>query len=348
MSKKRFLYFLKIFFILGVSFHAKAQTSNEAAAYLNKISTQYENIRKEMWDYTSSIAHSRSARKIEKNRIILLKTIDIAINEVKGMSSFNNEYSLRDSVVSFLMLNFNVLNNDFGKIMDMEEIAEQSYDLMEAFLLAQEKANEKLETASERIDIQYLAFANKYNVTIIESTDKISQKLKVASEALKYFNQVYLLFFKAYKQEYYLLDALQRNDINSIEQNRNALFSISEEGIGKLASIGYFKSDNTINSSCKKLLTFYKDEASIKIPVIADFLQTTIDYNKMVTLYESKDRMLLTNDEINKYNDAVNKYKKGINRFNTINNTLNTYRKTNISNWNNSVNSFMARHIPKK
>lgn len=344
---KKVLFSISIYLVLFSSIPVYSQSSSEAASYLNTINEQYEDIRKEMWDYTSAFAHSRSARKVENKRIDLLKTIGKSVKNVSKMQPFNDDYSLRDSVVVFLTLNFDVLNNDFAKIIDMEEVAEQSYDLMEAYLLAQELANKKLETASERIDNQYEAFANKYGVTLIENIDKISIKLKLSSEALKYYNKVYLVFFKAYKQEMYLLDALERKDINAIEQNRNALISISEEGIEKLAEIKHFKGDNSINASCKRMLTFYIDEAENKISIIADFLLVIEEYNKMVAIFESKDRMLLTNEEVNKYNDAVNAYKKGINKFNTTNSTLNNKRNSNINMWNNSVSSYMSRHIPK-
>ena len=36
--------------------------------------------------------------------------------------------------------------------------------------------------------------------------------IRKASESLSYYNQVYLIFFKCYKQEAYVLDAMQRND----------------------------------------------------------------------------------------------------------------------------------------
>ncbi len=346
MNTKMFL--LSVLFLTGISIFSTAQNASDASSYMRLIGNQYENIRKEMWDYTSSMAHSRSARKVEKNRIVLLKTIDKAMHDVKRMPAFNKDYSLRDSVVTFLTLNFNVLNNDFDKIIDMEEVAEQSYDLMEAYLTAQELANDKLDFASDRMDTMYRAFAKKNGVTLIENTDDISKKLEISSAALKYYNQVYLVFFKAYKQEFYLMDALKKNDINSIEQNRNALSGVSDEGIKKLADIGHFKGDNSINSSCKRMLMFYKDEAENKIPIITDFLQTTDEYNKMVAMYQSKDRMLLTKEEVNKYNQAVTNYNKGVNKFNTINKSLNTKRNNNYDMWNNSVSSYMSRQIPKK
>ncbi len=324
------------------------QTAEEAASYLGLISEQYQHIQKETWNYTSTIAHSQSAKKVEKNRINLLKTIKGSIQVVKALPAFDNDFSLRDSVISYLSLNYDVLNNDYSKIIDMEEIAEQSYDLMEAYILAQEKANEKLEASALQMDNQYEAFAHTYNIQLVESNDKLSQKLKSSSEALKYYDQVYLIFFKAYKQEFYLIDALTKNDINSTEQNRNALASIVSEGLEGLKGIGHFNGDNALNTSCKRMLLFYQDEAETKMPVLTDFLQTANEYKKMVSLYQSKDKMLLTNEEINKYNKAVDGYNKGIKTFNTINSSLNTKRNAGLNDWNNSVTSFMNRHVPKK
>ncbi len=345
---KKELFSISFYMLLFFSVPAFSQSTSDAVSYLNIIGEQYENIRSEMWDYTSTMAHSRSAKIVENKRVELLKAIGKSIKVVSNMQPFNKDYSLRDSVVAFLTLDYNVLNNDFARIIDMEAVAEQSYDLMEVYLLAQELANKKLDEASDRIDVQYLAFAEKHGVTLVEKEDNISIKLKRSAEAFNYYNKVYLVFFKAYKQEMYLMDAIKRNDINAIEQNRSALKSISEEGVKKLDVIKHYKGDNTINGSCKKLLTFYIDEAGNKIPIIADFLLVSEEYKKMSALFDSKDRMTLSNEEINKYNESVNAYNKGLTKFNTTNSNLNNQRGNNIDAWNNSVNAFMTRHIPKK
>lgn len=324
-----------------------SQTPSEAVAYMSQISEQNESIQKETWDYISTSARGRSARKVEKKRLTLLKTIHKAIQHIKSLPEFDNDASLRDSVVSFLSLDFIVLNEDYSKIVDMEEIAEQSYDAMEAYILAKEIASDKLEKAFENLESQYESFAAKYEITLVKNTDKISIKLKQASDALSYYNKVYLVFFKANKQEYYMLDALERNDINAIEQNRNALQSIAVEGLEKLTEISHYKGNSSINSSCKKMLMFYQDEAKAKIPILTDFLQVVDEYNKMVALYKSKDRMLLTNEEITQYNQAVEKYNKGISKYQSTNNSLNNKRKMNLEAWQRSVSTFMERYVSK-
>lgn len=338
-----------LFSIVFFSFvRLNAQNSENAVSYMNIISKEYKDIQKKMWDYTSTMAHSHSAKKADNKRINLLNTINSSRSTVLKMSSFNGDNCLKDSVVSFLTLTFHVLNNDFSKIIDMEEVAEQSYDHMEAYMIAQEKANDKLDEASERMDNQYSEFAKKHNITLIESKDDVSKKLEIASAALDYHNQIYLIFFKAYKQEMYLLDAVEKNDINAIEQNRNALSTISAEGLGKLTALGSYKGDNSINAACGRLLNFYKDEAENQITILSDFFITKNEYDEANTMFESKDRMALTSEEVQRYNNAVNKYNKSVAKFNSTNTALNNKRNTNLTNWNNSVASFMTRQVPQK
>lgn len=75
-------------------------------------------------------------------------------------------------------MTYTVLKEDFDKILDMEDIAEQSYDFMEVYVLAKELAN---------------------NITLVEGEmDKKSQKINKASNVLEYYNDVYLIFFKSY------------------------------------------------------------------------------------------------------------------------------------------------------
>ncbi|MDH5597728.1 MAG: hypothetical protein OEY34_01310, partial [Cyclobacteriaceae bacterium] len=268
-------------------------------------------------------------------------------NNLKGIKAFHNDQSLRDSSVSFLNLYFNVFNQDYAKIIDMEEVADQSYDLMEAFLLAQELANNKLEKASENLDRQNKLFADKYGINLVEGNDKTSLKLKNSSEVLNYHNKVYLVLFKAQKQEMYLLNAIEQGNLIAVEQNRNALLSISNEGLSKLLEIKSFKGDNSINSACKKVLLFYKDEVENKMTIITEFLLIKEEYEKTVTLFESKDKSLLTSEEINKYNEMIVKYNNGVNKFNTINTNLYNKRINLLNNWDEAAIHFKSKHIPK-
>ncbi len=69
------------------------------------------------------------------------------------MPSYKGEKAYRDSAVSFMKLYYNVLNEDYSKIINMEDIAEQSYDDMEAYMMAKEMVDKKLEEANEMMKL---------------------------------------------------------------------------------------------------------------------------------------------------------------------------------------------------
>lgn len=324
-----------------------AQATSNPAEYMNQIGKEFKAITTDLWDYTSAAAHGKSARKVENRRKELLKTILEAKNKTRKMADFKDDKSLRDSVVSFLELTYNVLNNDYAKILDMEEIAEQSYDLMEAYLLAQEKASEKLDQASEMISAQEKLFAEKHNVNLLEGKDKTSQKLESAGKVSKYYNVIYLIFFKSFKQEAYLLDAMSKNDVNGIEQNKNALAKWAEAGLLSLDSIQAFNGDVTLKTVCKELLTFYKTEANTKVPEMVNYYLKKENFEKIKTSFDAKPQNQRTKADVDQYNKAVNEMNAEANKVNLIHQDLNKRRSVLLDKWNNTVQTFFHKHTPK-
>jgi hypothetical protein len=176
---------LFLFFSMGNI--ASAQDLNNAGDYLDYITAEFTKISKDTWSYTSAASHGKKAKKVDNLRKELISTVYEAKKKIERMPDFKKDGSLRDSLVSYLNLNYNVLKQDYAKIMDLEDIAEQSYDLMEAYLLAQEIADKKLENAGDMIEAQQIIFADKNNITLVYSEDKISKKLKEANLVYEYY-----------------------------------------------------------------------------------------------------------------------------------------------------------------
>jgi hypothetical protein len=128
-----------------------AQNYDNAVEYMNVISKQRENVSKKFMSYASAAAHGKKARKIESLRAKLLDEVQEARMNIASMPSFKGDKSYRDSTVNFIKLYYNVLNEDYSKIVNMEEIAEQSYDAMEAYMMAQELVEKKLEEGNEKM-----------------------------------------------------------------------------------------------------------------------------------------------------------------------------------------------------
>lgn len=320
---------------------------NIAVQYMDKMQKEINAVMVDTWDYISEVAHGKSARKVESKRRDLLRTSKVAMERVSKMGAYDGSYQFRDSVVSFLRINYIVLNEDYGKILNLEEIAEQSYDLMEAYMLAQDLASDKFDSASERMVRAQTLFAASNNISLFASKDKLTTNLEKAGGVIKHYHEVYLIFFKSYKQEAYLIDAMQKKDINAMEQNKNALINSSADGLEKLKNVVAYKNDKSLIYACKDALEFYQSEASTKMGFLIDFYMQQENFNKIKASFDLKKQSARTAEDVKQYNDAVNEFNRSLTSFNRLNDDLNKSRFGVLNHWNSSVIKFLDKHVPK-
>lgn len=334
-----------IFFLFP--FFSVAQPNNDAYSYLEAIGNEFYEISQNSMSYTSAVSHGKSARKVEKRRAELLAKIKEAERIVRKMGPFKGDHAFRDSVVSYLIINRIVLTEDYGKILNMEEIAEQSYDAMEAYLLAKEKASEKLDAAYAKVKEQQTLFASRNNIKIIDGNSKLGKKLETSAKVFNYYDKIYLLFFKSFKNEAYLMDAMERNDINAMEQTKNALLTSAEQDLAKIGSVGSFSGDATLKTACQQMLNFYKQEASQKIPEVINFHLKRENFEKIKAAMDAKRPNERTQSDIDNYNKSLKEFNESVAKVNTVLNDLNKKRNALLDQWNKASSGFLDRHIPK-
>lgn len=209
--------------------------------YMSDISKILDNVQADLWSYTNAVSHNKSARKIEKRRNDIIETIKKSKDYVWKMPSYKGDKSLKDSAYSFLKVSYAVMTEDYSKLVNMEDVAEQSYDAMEAYLLAKEIASAKQDTAVRRLNNAYKTFAANNNITLTDKRDETAKKLSAASAVYNYYNKIYLIFFKSFKQEIYVMDALNKSNISAIKQNTDALSKFTAEGLSKMDTIRSLK-----------------------------------------------------------------------------------------------------------
>lgn len=341
---KRF--FLSMFYLL-LPVYLFSQNNDAAFKYLSAISENGAAISKRYMSYSSAVAHSKRARKVENRRIDLIKAVADAKKKAAAMACYDNDCALRDSLVLYLTISYYVLNSDYEKIINMEDVAEQSYDKMEAYLKARSMANEKVRNAGDMLGDKFEAFAKSHNIKLSDSKDKLSKDIEKVNRVNDHYDDVFLIFFKAYKQEIYLMDALTRKDYSSAEQNRNALLEIATEGSASLDTMKGFNGDKALIMACKRVQEFYKSEAKDKISVIIDFMLKQENYEKLDKVIGSKDPMLRTQDEVTQFNKAITDVKSAINKYNSASSYLNQNRTSTINAWNNTSQNFLERYVPK-
>lgn len=321
---------------------------NNPGEYLDAIGEEYRTIQKEMWDYTSAAAHGKSTRTVERKRMNLLETTRNARNKVRSMQGYEGNTAYRDSVVSFLDIYYLVLNEDYAEIVNMEEIAEQSYDAMEAYMLAKAEASKKLSSASEMLIEEQNKFAENFNVELMDSEDdELNKKMKVAEEVYAYYNEIYLIFFKSYVTDIYLSEAVNKEDVSAIEQQRSALSEASKEGLAMLENIDPFNGDNSLVVNCRIMLEFYQDQADNQIQHITNYFIKTENFETIKASFDQKSQGDRTQQDIDQYNKAVNDVNEASSKYNSTNQTIYENRKKYIGQWNDAVEKFTDKHVPR-
>jgi uncharacterized protein (DUF1697 family) len=333
--------------VLIFSGHITAQQYDNAGDYIGFINTKSEELTTKYMVYLSAVSHGKSARKVEKRRTDVVNSISDTKYEIMGMPPWKGDKSFRDTTVAYLKTLNIVFNEEYGKIVNMEEIAEQSYDAMEAYMLAQEKAYEKLNEASDKQHEAQKKFAAKNNVNLIESVSEVGSKAKTANEVLSHCNAIYLVFFKPYKQEGYMIEAMNRKNLVGMEQDINSLKKMAEEGMEKLKTAAGYNGDESLITACRMMMDFYQSEAT-RSASLADYFLKEENFKKIGKLFESKPPGKRTQQDIDQYNQSVKDINDARKNFNDTNNDLNKERTAALNKWNKSYNDFLDDHMPRQ
>lgn len=318
---------------------------NTPVEYLNKLSADYEQINKDTWDYIRQASRGKNASKVEKRRKELAATLKSAKYRVSRVRAYQGDASLKNAYARYLDLTYQVINNGYKEIVDMERVAEESYDAMEAYLLMKEQANEKLDSAFNIFYDAFGVFTTTHNIKVNDDKSRIARKLDNAGKVNKYYNKLYLIFFKSSFYENEMIKATSEGRIGDIEQFRQTLETVSREGQSEAKEVGSYNGDNTLKYACIKILEFFVSEATKYMPKQIDFFTKKDRFETLSKNMEAKKRNSLTREEINAYNEALEEYNEAIKSFNETNDYLNKTRNQKYNAFNNSVENFYKKFL---
>jgi len=339
------IYLLSIF-LFTTETNGQAQSS--PVDHMNLFSQREEILSESYMSYMSEVAHGGRARKMEKKRAEVIKAVRESIFEAGKTGPYKGDASLRDAYKAYWTVLLNIFNEEYHKVVDMEEVAEQSYDAMEAYLLIQEKAGDKLENAYEKVAESYKAFALNHQVRLLEAQQtKLSKKLGQTGSVNQYYNTIYLVFFKSYVQEEAMLKALNANDLNGTEQARGSMLKFAIEGLARLDTMKSFQGDGSVIAACRNVLTFQKSEAE-QFSTITGFLISKEEFDKTKKSFDSKPASKRTQKDVDEYNKLLKDFNSSIVSYNKVNGALNTSRAKVLDNWEKVRKRFFDVHVPHK
>jgi len=342
--KKKLLITLVFFACMSVH----AQEFKTPVDYLNYIGKEQENISRSMWKYTSAVAHSKSARRIDNTRKLLVKSIQTASKKIAGLKDgYQGDVEYRNQILEYLSISEKNINEEYDKIIDMQEVAEQSYDAMEAYIMTRDLVNKKIDAENEKAELAQKNFCAKYNITLSENTSELGQKIKISNEVFAYHTELYLIFFKANVTDLYLSNAIEKNDIGGIQQNAATLVQYANEGLEKLKTVKPFGTDNSMVLITKKALEFYQKQGEQFAPKVVAFMMFNEKFETAKKSLESKSDKDRTKEEIDNYNTMVKQVNKEIDTYNKINSANFQEKNALIDQWNNTGESFISSHVPQ-
>ena len=318
--------------------------TNEAVNYHEQLVSPLQEYRIAGYEYIKAITRIRKARKIEKTRQELLKVLENQKERLKRCSPFRDDDTLRYELIRYLDLDYIVLKEDFDKILNMEDINAQSYDQTEAHQLAIDKAVEKLDTSFNILTKAEKNFFNKYEIKTKDVKDELSIKIEKANKAIKYYDTINRIFFKAYKQNAYAMTALNNKDIAGLEQHATTLFSFTEEGLEKLMKKEAYEGDNKFLNSAIEILEFYLHEGKDIYPANVDFYIKADNLQKANKKFDSIKEGDRKQEDVDQYNSAVNVYNKAVKEIIRTNSTSLKKHNELINAWNKTVDEFLKKH----
>jgi hypothetical protein len=337
---------LSVFLLLS-NLSLTAQEFKTPVDYLTFINNEQLQISKSTWKYTQAVAHSKSARRIDATRKQLIKSIEVSSKKIENLTNgYKGDVEYRDQTVHFFDIRKKSLNEEYEKLIDMQEVAEQSYDAMEAYLLTRDLVNKKLDAENENMEKAFNAFALKYNITINNEESDLSKKMQLSNEVFDYHTVLYLIFFKVNFTDNNLSKAIEAKDLGKIQQNASSLLLFANEGLEKIKTIAPFQKDASLLNATKDALEYYKKEAEQFVPNVVSFLMFNDKFENAKNTLEDKSAKDRTKEEIDNYNVMVKQYNKEVDNFNKANNANFQEKNKNINSINTIGDNFISRHIP--
>jgi hypothetical protein len=297
-----------------------AQQFDDPVDYNNFIVGHQTDVVTISMEYISISVHSEDERAVESKRQQVVKQLKKSINEVKRAEGYKGDNRLKSEAIDVFELYLSTYTTDFNEAELLKKDRQSSFDAMESYFKAQEKAEKKLAAASDQFSRAQDAYAKKYDLLMEEGegNDELGNKMQIVSDVNVYTRKLFLLYFKPFKIDAAFLDAFNEQKVSTMKSKRAELLKHADDGLTKLRLLGPFKGDKSYMNATKELLSTYKELCQG-------------DYKELVTIIERKDK--LTQEDVDRANAIIQAYNENIQKL--------------MKDFNESNSTFMQKHIPK-
>lgn len=290
-AEKDFTFFrlFLIFFLLSFSTISYLEAQITAIQYYNQIVEEHAKVFKKNKRFITTIVHTEKSDEVDRYRKEIIIQIDSSLAILQRLSPFKSDDKLRKETIEILKREREVYNMDFKEVVQLKKNSSETFDAMEKFFTAEDKAEAKVNQMLSDLRTAQERFAQKNHLTVQEDKKMKAQIEKIARLNL-YSEKIFLIYFRAFRDFNLMAEAINSKKAEAIEKARLQLMVSSSEGLAQLRSQGPFESDSTYIGSGINLLVKYETLAK------GDMMEVT-------RLLKEPDK--LTNADVSKINSVL-------------------------------------------
>lgn len=314
--------FTTILFTIIISVAAVGQEFTDPGMFNNFIVNEQNKVTAKNLEYISFSVHSEDYAAITQKRNEVIAQIKSSYSAIEGISLENGD-KMRQEALNVMSLYLETFQIDFPAAEALKKESESSYQAMEAYFAAQDKAEKKLSQATDRLNKAQEQLAKDFKMEIIleEGDTKTNNILKQINDVNDYTRKIYLINFKVSKENAAFWDAVDTRNTKGLDAKRNRVLEVASEAHGLLNTIPDFNGNIGYRESAKELIGFYKEMAD--------------DGYKAIVNVVKKEQADLTQADVEAYNAAITKYNTSVqgltNKFNSANQRIMQENVPNMS-----------------
>lgn len=245
------------------------------ADYNNYIMKEIADAVRTNHDYIVITVHSDDYEEMERRRQAVIQQIEKSRDSVMAMPSFEGDTQLRDAAVVALKEYETAFRLDYKEIIGLKKKSKDSYEQMEEYFKAEDRAEEKINQSTLKLKRAQKAYASRYNMSIApsRSEDLLEEKMERIKAVNTYWRKIFILYFKVSKQYDYMWDALQNQKAGPLDHQRTLVMDVIQEVLPELEKLEDFRGDHEFKEQTIAIIQYYQSVAQGPFENIVHLLQ---------------------------------------------------------------------------
>lgn len=298
-----------------------AQSFEHPVDYNNFIVGEMNEIVSKNLAYISQSVHSDDFEQVEGKRKDLITQIQTAHKNISQTKPYEKGEKLQSECVEVLNMYQQIFEIEYQEVNVLKQSSEASFEAMEAYFVAQDKAEKNLSKATERFYKAQKAYIKTHDIQMAESEgeSEMEKQFKEIAEVNAYTRELYLIYFQMTKYNSIFFDAVNEGDKGGLDGKRKRLEAASDQALEKLKQMKGFKGDADLLKVTTKIAKFYNEMSK----------KGFVDIVKVVRAKQED----LTQEDVDKYNEAIELF--------------NTKLPELVEEYNTAQMELMKKHVPK-